>query len=190
MPTAPSAIEAVPLAKAYLLINHGPVTLVTSAHAGRQNVMAASWAGALDFDPPKVTVVIDRNTLTRELVEASGEFVLSIPTQAQAAQVVAAGSTSGRDGDKFAATGLMPRPASRVAAPLVAGCAAWLECRVIPEPRSEQRYDLFIAEVVAAWADPRAFRDGRWVFADDALRTLHYVTGGQFFVTGAVLRVG
>jgi len=55
----------VELAKAYRLLNHGPVTLVTSSHAGRRNVMAASWAMPLDFQPPKVAVVIDASTLTR-----------------------------------------------------------------------------------------------------------------------------
>jgi flavin reductase (DIM6/NTAB) family NADH-FMN oxidoreductase RutF len=41
--------------------------------------MAASWACALDFAPPKVTVVLDKATRTRELVEASGVFVCSCP---------------------------------------------------------------------------------------------------------------
>ncbi|EGH49750.1 flavin reductase-like protein, partial [Pseudomonas syringae pv. pisi str. 1704B] len=36
------------------------------------NVMAAAWACALDFSPPKVTLVIDKMTKTRELVEKSG----------------------------------------------------------------------------------------------------------------------
>mgnify|MGYP006157314425 CR=1 FL=1 len=34
----------------------------------------------------------------------------------------------------------------------LAGCAAWLVCKLIPEPHNQQSYDLFIAEVVAAWA--------------------------------------
>ncbi|MBS0393064.1 MAG: flavin reductase family protein [Proteobacteria bacterium] len=174
----------VPLAKAYLLLNHGPVTLVTSASGGRSNVMAASWAMPLDFDPPKVAVVIDRNTLTRELVDASGEFVLNIPPRALAAAVVGVGNASGREVDKWARFGLEPLAAARVGAPLVAGCIAWLECRVLPERAVERTYDLFLAEVVAASADERVFRQGRWHFEDDSLRSLHYVAGGQFFTTG------
>ena len=48
----------VALPHAYRLLNHGPTVLVSAAHAGRANVMAAAWAMPLDFDPPKVTVVI------------------------------------------------------------------------------------------------------------------------------------
>ena len=175
---------AVPLTKAYLLLNHGPVTLVSSAAGGRRNVMAAAWAMPLDFAPPKVAVVIDKSTLTRELVEASGEFVLNIPARAMAAEVVAAGSRSGRDGDKFAELGLPALPAGVVAAPLVGGCLAWLACRVIPEAHNQQAYDLFLGEVVAAWADPAAFSDGRWHFPDAGRRSLHYQAGGHFFATG------
>ncbi len=64
---------AVPPAKACRLLNHGLTVLVLSAHAGRRNVMAASWSMPLDFDPPKVAVVIDKATPTRELVEATGD---------------------------------------------------------------------------------------------------------------------
>lgn len=179
-----TSMEEVPLAKSYLLLNHGPVTLVSSAANGRSNVMAAAWAMPLDFDPAKVLLVVDSNTLTRELIEASGEFALNIPCRRIADKVLAAGSVSGRDGDKFAASGLETLAASRISAPLIQDCVAWLECRVIPEAHNQQRYDLFIAEVVAAWADPAVFSDGRWHFPDADSRTIHYQAGGAFFVTG------
>ncbi|MGF6958812.1 hypothetical protein QFZ97_004742 [Paraburkholderia youngii] len=41
--------EPVELSRATHLLNHGPVTLITSAHAGRSNVMAASWAAGSTF---------------------------------------------------------------------------------------------------------------------------------------------
>ncbi len=175
---------AVPLPKSYLLLNHGPTVLVSSAQGGRQNVMAAAWNMALDFDPPKVAVVIDKSTLTRELVEASGEFVLSVPSRAQAALTLAVGTQSGRDVDKLSKVSAGGTAASRVGAPLIDGCLAWLECRVIPEPHIQQTYDLFLGEVIAAWADPAAFSDGRWHFPDEQLRSIHYQAGGSFFATG------
>lgn len=180
-----NTLQDVPLAQAYRLLNHGPTVLVSSAHAGQQNVMAAAWAMPLDFDPPKVLVVIDKATHTRKLMEASGEFALNVPCRYQAQAVVAAGSASGADCDKFAASGLQAMPAQRIAAPLVQGCSAYLECRIIQEPHNQQQYDLFIAEVVAAQADSRVFSNGRWHFdGHDALRSLHHVAGGHFFVSG------
>jgi flavin reductase (DIM6/NTAB) family NADH-FMN oxidoreductase RutF len=178
---------AVPLAKAYRLLNHGPTVLVSSAHAGRRNVMAAAWTMPLDFDPPKVAVVIDKTTQTRELVEASGEFVLCVPSRQQAALTLAVGTQSGRDIDKFSLAGVAA--ANAVGAPLIAGCLAWLECRVIVEPHIQQAYDLFLGEVVAAWADPSVFSDGRWHFPDEQRRSIHYLSGGSFFTTGDAFEV-
>ena len=192
---------AVPLPKSYLLLNHGPTVLVSSAHGGQRNVMAAAWNMALDFDPPKVAVVIDKSTLTRELVEASGEFVLNVPSRAQAALTLAVGSESGRGIDKIARVGAgslcvpgktlraQATAAGLVKAPLIEDCLAWLECRVIPEPHVQKTYDLFLGEVIAAWADPLAFSDGRWHFPDAQRRSIHYQAGGRFFATGEAFDV-
>jgi flavin reductase (DIM6/NTAB) family NADH-FMN oxidoreductase RutF/predicted GIY-YIG superfamily endonuclease len=187
--TTPIMRIPVDLPHAYRLLNHGPVTLVTSAHEARQNVMAAAWAMPLDFDPPKVAVVIDANTYTRQLIEASGEFALNIPCKAIATQVLKAGSASGKEIDKFAHSGLGSFPAQVIGAPLVEGCVAWLECRILPRPDIQQRHDLFLAEVVAAQADERVFKEGRWSFSDDDLRTLHYYGGGSFALTGETIEV-
>jgi flavin reductase (DIM6/NTAB) family NADH-FMN oxidoreductase RutF len=84
MNTLPDFCSPVPLDKAYRLLNHGPTVLVSSAHAGEHNVMAAAWSMPLDFQPPKVTVVIDKATRTRTLVEGSGWFALNIPARALA----------------------------------------------------------------------------------------------------------
>lgn len=186
----------VELPKSYRLLNHGPTVLVSAAHGGRRNVMAAAWNMALDFDPPKVAVVIDKTTYTRELVEASGSFALNVPCRALAAATLAVGQHSGRElislrddagSDKFAHYGLATFAASRIEAPLLEGCVAWLECKLIPEPHNQRHYDLFIGEVVAAHADTRAFANGHWQYGpgtDPALHTLHYVAGGHFFATG------
>ncbi len=174
----------VSLEKSYRLINHGPVVLVSSASGDRCNVMTAAWVMPLDFSPAKVSLVIDSQAFTRELMEASGEFALSIPCRAMADKVFAAGRMSGRDGDKFVATGLEKMKASQVAAPLIHGCVGWLECRIISGAEYQKRYDLFVAEVVAAWSDPDVFCDGIWHFPDSQRRTIHYQADGIFFATG------
>jgi flavin reductase (DIM6/NTAB) family NADH-FMN oxidoreductase RutF len=40
-----------PLAKAFQLIEPGPVILVTTAYKGKANVMTMSWHMAMDFSP-------------------------------------------------------------------------------------------------------------------------------------------
>ena len=186
------SFNKIELSKAYRLLNHGPTVLISSAHNGKQNIMAAAWVCALDFDPPKITVVIDKNTFTSELVQASGTFAINVPCVAQVDLVTKLGASSGRDldgTDKFAENKLTTFAAQQIDAPLLEGCVAWLECKVIPEPHNQKTYDLWIAEVVAAYADERVFSDGRWHFdGHDALRTIHHVAGGAYFATGAEIQ--
>ncbi|MFD2753745.1 flavin reductase family protein [Comamonas terrae] len=187
MHTLPPHFTAVPLDKSYRLLNHGPTVIVSARHAGEHNAMSAAWACALDFAPPKVTVVLDKATRTRALVEGSGFFALQLPTVPMAALTKAIGTDSAVTmPDKLRRHGVQLFDAPGLDIPLVEGCAAWLACRLITEPHNQQAYDLFIGEVVAAWADDRVFRDGHWQFgtAPAELRTLHYVAGGQFYAIG------
>ncbi|EOC1299417.1 flavin reductase family protein [Cronobacter dublinensis] len=182
-----SFMASVPLEKAYRLINHGPTVLVSARHDGVENVMAAAWACGLDFAPPKVTVVIDKIARTRELLERSGTFVLQVPTVAQREMTYQLGTLSlHNEPEKLALAGAELLRMEGVDAPLVAGCSAWLACRLIPEPHNQQQYDLFIGEVTAAWADTRVFSDGRWHFEDAPaqMRSLHHVAGGHFYAIG------
>jgi flavin reductase like protein len=66
--------RAVALEHASRLINHGPTVLVTSIDGARRNIMAAAWSMPVEFTPPRIAMVIDKNTFTRELVMASGNL--------------------------------------------------------------------------------------------------------------------
>ena len=76
--------------------------------------------------------------------------------------------------------------------PFVQGCSAWLACRLIPEPHNQSTYDLFIGEVVGAWADSRVFEAGHWKyeFAAPSMRSLHHVAGGHFYAIGEAVSAG
>ncbi len=185
-------IAAVDINKAYRLINHGPTTLVSARHDGIDNVMAAAWVCALDFSPSKLTVVIDKTTKTRELVEKSGNFAIQVPTATQVNIVRHVGGTSlSDDSDKLSKAGVRLFRIDGYDLPFVAGCSAWLSCKLIPEPHNQEKYDLFIGEVTGAWADTRVFKDGHWIFEDAPaeFRSIHHVAGGNFYAIGDVLPV-
>ncbi len=185
-------IAPVDPAKAYRLLNHGPTVLVSARHDGVDNVMAAAWACALDFMPAKLTVVLDKIAKTRELVEQSGVFVIQVPTAAQLQLTHEVGTRSlFNEADKLQRSGVELFRIPDHDLPFVAGCSAWLACRLIPEPHNQSTYDLFIGEVIGAWADTRVFKDGHWNFeaADPAWRSLHYIAGGHFYAIGDALDV-
>jgi flavin reductase (DIM6/NTAB) family NADH-FMN oxidoreductase RutF len=170
------AKRKLPLSGVYRLLEPGPVVLVTTAHGGRRNVMALSWHTMMDFEPPIVGCVLSNRNFSFGLLEASRECVINVPTADLAAKVVKCGNVSGRKTDKFAAFGLTPAPASRVAAPLIAECYASLECRVI-DARMVAKYNFFVLEVLAAWIDPARKR----------ARTIHHLGRGVFMVAGRTI---
>ena len=177
-------IVPVDLSRSYRMLNHGPSVLVSAADESRINVMAAAWVMPLDFDPAKLVLVLDKASFTRKLIEKTGTLAISIPLRKIADQVLAVGSMSGKDIDKFEKIGLTYFFGSQVKAPLVKDCGGWFECKLISEPANQQHYDLFIVEIVAAWSDKRIFSEGRWHFTCDEDRTIHYQAGGSFFMIG------
>lgn len=172
------------LRRSYRLLNHGPVVLVSASAEGQDNLMPVAWNVPLDFEPARVALVLSAESRTRELVEASGELAISVPPASMLDAVYEAGHVSGRDVDKWARCGFRRLQGTRVAAPLVEGCLAWLECRVIDRSLAAP-YDLFVCEVEAASVDDACFRDGEWAFPDEARRTIHHMSAGKFFLTGA-----
>lgn len=180
-------IKSVELAKAYRLLNHGPTVLVSAKYEHEENVMAAAWACALELIPAKVSVVLDKSTKTRKLVENSGYFILQVPTLKQLKLVQQLGSISQfNDPEKLTHCHTPLFQFEGFNLPAVEGCAAWLICELIPEPHNQQTHDLFIAKVVAAYADDRVFRDGHWYYheAPTEWKSLHHVAGGHYYTIG------
>lgn len=178
---------SIPLKDSYKLFNHGPVSIITSAHGEKRNIMAAAWTMPLDFSPAKVAVVIDKDIYTRELVDASGEFGLQFPMRKIAKLTLDVGDMSGRDIDKFSRFDVKTFPASKIAAPFIEDCIGWLECKVIKQ--GAESMDLIVGEVIAAYADAEQFLNGRWNFSEDPQkRSIHYMAGGEFYMTGEMFK--
>jgi flavin reductase (DIM6/NTAB) family NADH-FMN oxidoreductase RutF len=104
------------------------------------------------------------------------------------------GSVSGRDigetgADKFARYGIGTFEGFALTLPLVEGCIAWLECKLISEVHPQDAYDTFFCEVVSA-QDVRVFANGRWSFRNDNvhLHTLHHLGAGAFAVPSEVVQ--
>ena len=122
------------------------VTVVTAVHEGERHGMTVNSFTSISLTPPLLTISLQQNTRTHELVMKSRAFGLTILAVDQV-----------NVSDLFA--GRMPEVEDRIASvktetlvtgsPLIVGGLSWLDCRVV------QTYDagmttLFIAEVVAA----------------------------------------
>jgi len=172
------AKRSFPLPKVYTLLEPGPVVLLTTASAGRANVMAMSWHSMLEFEPPLVGCVVSNRNHSFGLLKSSRECVINIPTVDIAKQVVSCGNSTGLRTDKFRKFGLTPSPAEQVGAPLIDECFASLECRVV-DTRMVAKYCFFVLEVLKAWVDPKVKHP----------RTLHHRGYGTFMVAGESIKL-
>ena len=178
--------KKVPLDKAYTLINHGPTVLVTSFYKRKPNVQTVAWLMPLDFDPPKVALVIGEDNYSFECIIKTGEFVINIPTKELIKKVVQCGSISGRRVNKFKKFHLKTLPAKTVKPPLVADCIAHLECRLIA-PALARKYNLFVAKVQYAWVEDSVYK--KRLLVDRArAKTIHHLGGRIFMIAGEVKR--
>lgn len=175
------------------LLNHGPTVMITSfdEQSQRRNIMAAAWSMPVEFEPPRVAIVVDKSTWTRELIERNGKFGIVIPGVAATNWTWAVGSVSGREEDKFNCYGIPVVKGPVLGLPLVEEkCLAWMECRLLPATSAQQKYDTLFGEVVSAAADARVFVEGRWQFDDDKLNTLHHLGAGTFVTSGKRVTAG
>jgi flavin reductase (DIM6/NTAB) family NADH-FMN oxidoreductase RutF len=170
--------KSLPLAEVYRLLEPGPVVLLTTARDGRANVMTMSWHTMIDFEPPIVGCVVSNRNFTFNILKATKECVINIPTVELASKVVGCGNTSGRDIDKFKTFGLTTAAASKVNAPLINECYANLECRIV-DARMAAKYNFFILEVIKAWIDPSRKQP----------RTIHHRGRGVFMVAGKTIKL-
>ena len=170
-----------------------PTVLITSfdEQSQRRNIMAAAWSMPVEFEPPRVAIVVDKSTWTRELIERNGIFGIVIPGVAATNWTWAVGSVSGREEDKFNCYGIPVVKGPVLGLPLVEEkCLAWMECRLLPATSAQQKYDTLFGEVVSAAADARVFVEGRWQFDDDKLNTLHHLGAGTFVTSGKRVTAG
>jgi len=145
-------LKDLPLANAYRVTPTG-LYLISTAYQGKRNVQFAFRALGLSDDPPLLLIGIQDKNFSREVIQKSGEFVINVCSPNQLHAVDKSRNLSGRSvDDKFVALGLETLPAAQVQAPLVAGCHANIECKLVKEMEVEGLY-LFVGQAVAAHVD-------------------------------------
>ncbi len=127
-----------------------PPVLVSCGGKGdyRPNIITVAWAGTVCSEPPMLSVSIRPQRYSHEIISATREFMVNLPTAALAKAVDWCGVKSGRDVDKFEGARLTPFNSDVVSAPGIMESPVNMECKVrkiIPLGS----HDMFIAEIVA-----------------------------------------
>ena len=138
--------------KGSTLLNPEPPVLVSCGSMEAANLITIGWTGTICTQPSMVSISVRPERDSYQLIKASGEFVINLPTRKLVRAVDWCGVKSGRDYDKFAEMKLTPLPASTVSCPILAESPVNLECQVT-QVIPLGSHDLFLAKVTAVDVD-------------------------------------
>ena len=172
------------------LLNGGPVALLTTRWRDKTNVMPVIWHTPLSRVPPLIGVVVHPGRYTHDMIRFSESFALNFPARDLLNHAHYFGSVSGEEVGKLENARLPTFRASKIEAPLIEHCVAWVECGLEDTHRIGD-HTLFIGRVLVVQADDEAF-DETWLVDDPDHKPLHYLGGDRYAVLAerlqAVLR--
>lgn len=130
-----------------------PVVLLTcQVEKGKSNIITLAWVGVVSSDPPQLSASVRPTRYSHDILEKAGYFVINIPSVDILEKVDRAGTTSGRDGNKWEKIGFTPLPSSLAGAPLIKECPVNIECKT-RQYLSLGAHDMFIGKILAVHAD-------------------------------------
>ena len=145
---------------AQTLVYPAPVFVVgTYDLDGKPNVMTAAWGGICCSVPPCVAVSIREATYSYRNILDRKAFTISIPSEKYVKEADYFGMVSGKNVDKFSATGLTPAKSEVVDAPYVNEFPFVLECQLL---RSVEigGHTQFIGEIKDTKVDEDIIKNG------------------------------
>jgi len=137
-----------------------PVWIVGTFDAeGKANAAAVAWGGICCSKPPCVGVSLRAATYSHGNIMKREAFTVNVPSVDQAAAADYFGMASGRDVDKFAATGLTPVKSDLVDAPYIAEFPVIAECKLYKVVELGL-HTQFVGEIVDVKADASVVEEG------------------------------
>lgn len=137
------------------MVNPLPAVLVTcGATPDEWNMLTVAWTGTICTDPAMCYISVRKERHSHALIEREMEFTINLTTEAMARATDWCGVRSGRDHDKFAATGLTPVAGELVRCPTLDESPLSIECAVTSIMRLGS-HDMFMARVLGVRADER-----------------------------------
>jgi flavin reductase (DIM6/NTAB) family NADH-FMN oxidoreductase RutF len=168
------------------LLNGGPVALVTTRFRNETNVMPAIWTVSLSRRPPLIGVAVNPSRHTHDMLRFAEEFALNFPGRDLLNHTHYFGAVSGANVGKLELAKLPTSRASKISAPLIENCLAYVECSLDDAIRLGD-HTLFVGRVLVVQAEEEAF-DETWRLEDSNYRPLHYLGIDRYAVLGERLQ--
>lgn len=176
--------KALPLQKAYKLLNTGAIILIASkGNDGISNLTPIAWNTLVDYEPvTRLLFVCDKDHKTYSNIMETNRFVVVLPHVSQNELVKKLGSVSGKELNKIENLNVEIFLSDLYGFKIPLGSIAYLECKVY-RVLDESGVGIFFGEVENAKVDKEAYSD-RLLSEIEAGKTLHHLGGKQFIQPG------
>lgn len=156
-----------------------PAVLVSCGTDDVNNLFTVAWTGTICTNPAMLYISVRPERYSYGLIKSNMEFTVNLTTAEMASATDFCGVRSGRDMDKWKATGLHRFKGRAVSCPAVEESPLSIECRVKSIMRLGS-HDMFIAEVVNVLADTKFMNPETGKFNLEEAGLLNYSHGGYF----------
>jgi flavin reductase (DIM6/NTAB) family NADH-FMN oxidoreductase RutF len=164
-----------------------PIAWISTLSAnGVPNLAPHSFFNVMGYNPPIVAFCSTGRKDTLSNIEATGEFVVNIPTMELVEYVNLSATDFPPDEDEFVWCGLEAAPSAVVAPPRVAKAPAHLECRH-HQTVTIGEMNIVIAQVVHIHVSPSVWKDGR--ISAELLDPLARLGGSDYAGLGRQLKL-
>jgi flavin reductase (DIM6/NTAB) family NADH-FMN oxidoreductase RutF len=167
-----------------------PVVLVSCGGTAewQPNIITIAWVGSVCSDPPMLSISVRPERHSFEIIKATDEFVVNVPSREQAKITDWCGMVSGRKVDKFKEAGLTPGAPLKVGCPIIQECPINIECQV-RQTLALGTHTMFVAEVVGVQVTASLI-DAKGKLRLDQARLIAYGLGHYFPLGPAIDHFG
>lgn len=173
-----------------------PTSLVVTGTMEKANIVTIAWLSLLTSQPPTLGISVGQKGYSGKEIKKNGDFSVNIASVDIMTEADFCGITSGRDIDKFRATGLTKMASKIVKSPIIKECPLNLEC-VLVESKIIGTTNHFVGRIVETHIDTDKLTDTTEYtsFDIEAINPLIYIGGAREYrkigeKTGDAYQVG
>ncbi|MBC8315630.1 MAG: flavin reductase family protein [Bacteroidales bacterium] len=129
-----------------------PTVLVVTGNMTKANIITIAWITMHTGKSPTLGIAVGTRGYSGEQIRANMNFTVNIATVDIMKEADFCGITSGREVDKFKATGFTKLPSTYIESPIIKECPVNLECRLV-ESNMVGPTNHFVGEILETHID-------------------------------------
>lgn len=165
-------------------LNPVPLVMCSLGDMEHSNIITLAWAGTVNSDPPMISVSVRKSRYSHQMLKIGGAVCVNLVSARIVREADLCGVKSGRDTDKFAATGFTKVASPVHGVPMIGESPVNIECTVkqIIELGS---HDMFLLNIDAVHVASVLFDENDAVDLSKA-RLVAY-SHGEYYELGKIL---